>query len=139
GRRQRARRSGSGRRAVTMAGDPSRTSSRRTCLPLARHSTGLGIRAPTRSVRGGWDSLGGGGRGPGRRGGGAGGAGGGDALADATAAPGGGQQQLADGGGAVLPAGHRPADQFGLADHGSCGGGGFGLGGGGGGGGGAAG
>ena len=113
-RRQKSASAASGRRAVSTAGRPARMASSRTGGPSPADTSGLGIRPPTRSAAGnagreeaprGW--LQGAGLEP-RGGGGA------HGLADAVAADRGGQGDPADGGGAVLAAGHRPADPDGL-------------------------
>jgi hypothetical protein len=112
-RRQKSASPASGRRAISMAGRPARMASSRTGAPSSADTSGLGIRPPARSAGDagreeaprGW--LEGAGLEP-RGGGGA------HGLADMVAADRGGQGDPADGGGAVLPAGHRPADPDGL-------------------------
>ena len=119
-RRQKPASAASGRRAVSTAGRPARMASSRTGVPSPADTSGLGIRPPARSAGGmpdgeeaprGWLQGAGlesrGGRGA-------------HGLADAVAADRGGQGDPADCGGAVLSAGHRPADPDGLF-HQGCG------------------
>ena len=115
-RRQKSVSAGSGRRAVSTAGRPARIVSSRTGGPSAAGYQRVGDQAagPQRGGDAGRQEaprglLQGAGLQPG-------GGSGAHELADGVVADGGGQGDPADGGGAVLAAGHRPADPDGLFD-----------------------